>query len=218
MWQTISVEYPFTDMKGLDWQAIHDEIAPRVQQAQDDDDPVAFYIAIRDFTWLIPDGHVGLSGDDGGVFDKETSGGLGLAIRQADDGRVIATLVLPNGPADLAGIQVGAEITQFGGLPINDAIDQVQPWSAPFSTEHVRRLQQMRYLLRSEVGTDFEVAFQNPGGAPQTAVLTSIAERQSFAATSFYAGTDPIALPIVTRILNWASATCRSTIWQPTAT
>ena len=32
MWATISVEYPFTELKGLDWQAIHDEIAPRVQQ------------------------------------------------------------------------------------------------------------------------------------------------------------------------------------------
>jgi C-terminal processing protease CtpA/Prc len=201
MWATIAREYPFTELKDLDWQAIHDEIAPRVQAAEDAQDPVAFYLAIRDFTWLIPDGHVGANGDDGGLFLQETSGGLGFAIRELDDGRVIVTLVLEDTPAAEAGIQVGAEVTEFNGLPIGEAIEQVQPWSAPFSTEHVERLQQLRYLLRSEVGTEVEVTYQNPGAAPRTATLTSIEERASFNATSFFAGQDPLALPVEARIL-----------------
>jgi C-terminal processing protease CtpA/Prc len=202
MWQTISEEYPFTDLKKLDWQAIHDEIAPKVQKAQDDNDPVEFYLAIRDFTWLIPDGHVYVSGNDGGTFSKETGGGLGLGLTELDDGRVIATLVLPDLPAAKAGIQERAEITQYNGMPISDAIDQVQPWSAPFSTEHVRRLQQVRYLTRSEVGTDVTITFKNPGTAEKTVTLTSVAETKSFAATSFYAGLDPMALQVDAKLLD----------------
>lgn len=202
MWKTVSVEYPFTELKHLDWQQIHDETAPRVAEAEKKKDPVAFYLALRDFTWLIPDGHVGVDGDDGGLFNKGTAGGLGLAIRELDDGKVIATLVLDGGPAANAGIKVGATILEFDRKPIAEAVEQVRPWSAPFSTEHVRRLQQLRYLLRSEAGAGVEIRFQNRGQAARTAKLVSIEERDSFRATSFFAGQDPIALPVEARILD----------------
>ncbi|MFQ5407880.1 MAG: peptidase S41, partial [Anaerolineales bacterium] len=80
LWTKASAEYPFTDLKGIDWQALYDEFAPRVAEAEAADDYDAWYLAMRDFAWSIPDGHVGVQGDDGGRFQTETGGGLGLAV------------------------------------------------------------------------------------------------------------------------------------------
>ena len=47
LFEKASREYPFTQEKDIDWQALHDEFAPRVAQAQNDTD---FYRVLHDFT------------------------------------------------------------------------------------------------------------------------------------------------------------------------
>jgi C-terminal processing protease CtpA/Prc len=202
--QKISAEYPFTELKGLDWDALYAEFSPRIAQAEKDKDAKAYYLALRDYSWSIPDGHVGLSGgDDFGLFQEETNGGYGFAITPFSDGRVIAHIVLPEGPATEAGILQGAEILTWNGEPVNDAVAKIVPWSSPFSNQEAKEQQQYRYLLRSKVGTTATVTFKNPGEtAEKTAELTSIEERQSFAATSAYAGFDSIGLPVQYEILD----------------
>gem|GEM_PF-164557 len=200
----ISIEYPFTEMKGIDWDAIHDEFAPRVADAEADNDETAYYLALRDYSWSIPDGHVGLSDSPiaSEIFDQETAGGFGFAIIGLDDRRVIAHIVSEEGPAAEAGMLWGAEILQWNGVPILDAIAEVLPWSLPFSSETSLRVQQYRYLLRTPVGAEVEVTFQNPGAdAPTTVVLKSIAERETFTATSIFAGFDSNYLPVEYAIL-----------------
>lgn len=184
-------EYAYTEYKNIDWDALEAEFMPRFEKAEKDQDVYEYLLAVRDFSWSIPDGHVGSSvtnllSDD---FINETAGGLGMAIMELDDGRVIVDYVLPGGPADEAGILLGAEITEFDGEPIQDAISSVVPWSGPFSSPHVLKLQQLRYLLRSELGSEIPVTFQNPDASePETATLTSIDERQSFSVSSFTVG------------------------------
>ncbi len=200
----LSTEYPFTEMKGLDWDALYDEFAPLVETAEADGDEEAYFLALRDYSWSIPDGHVGLGGGSiaGEMFEQETAGGYGFAIIGLDDGRVIAHIVLEDGPAADAGILWGAEILEWNGTPINDAIAEVTPWSMPFSTDEALRIQQYRYLLRAPVGVEAEVTFQNPEDEePTTATLESIAERESFSATSIYAGFDRNSLPVEYEIL-----------------
>jgi C-terminal processing protease CtpA/Prc len=70
-----------------------------------------------------------------------------------------------------------------------------------FSTEHARRYQQARYLLRAQPGDSAEVTFANPGAAPTTATLTAVEERESFSVTSVYRGFDFNALPVEFRLL-----------------
>ncbi|MCC6804813.1 MAG: peptidase S41, partial [Anaerolineae bacterium] len=184
-------EYAYTEYKNIDWDALEAEFMPRFEQAEKDQDVHAYLLAVRDFQFSIPDGHVGSSvvnmlSDD---FVNETAGGLGMAIMELDDGRVMVYYILPDGPADEAGIEVGAEISEFNGEPVQDAINGVIPWSGPFSSPHVLKLQQLRYVLRSEVGTEVPVTFQNPDASEaETATLTSIEERQSFSVSSFAVG------------------------------
>jgi len=200
----LSTEYPFTEMKALDWDALYDEFAPRVSAAEAASDETAYFLALRDFSWSIPDGHVGLGGSAiaGEMFEQETAGGFGFAIIGLDDGRVIAHIISEEGPAADAGMLWGAEILEWNGTPVNDAIAAVTPWSMPFSSEESLLVQQYRYLLRTPIDTEVEVTFQNPeDNVPTTVTLKSIAERESFSATSIYAGFDRNSLPVEYEIL-----------------
>lgn len=197
-------EYSFTELKGIDWDALEEEFRPRFEAATEDDDAGAYMFALRDFLWSIPDGHIGFSFDQTlqSAFSAEVAGGLGLAIRETDDNRVIVTYLTPGEPAEAAGIELGAEILELNGEPIGDAIDAVVPWSSPFSTEHTRRLQQLRYVVRFELGTEVELSYQNPGGTPQSATLTVSDEFDSFTVTSFFADITGIELPLEYEILD----------------
>ncbi|MBK8824807.1 MAG: hypothetical protein IPN58_20025 [Anaerolineales bacterium] len=185
MFEAVRKEYAFTDIEGKapEWDALYAELRPRVAQAETEKDPNAFYLALRDFTRAFRDGHVGLGGGDyaNEDFTNATSGGYGVAIRELDDGRVLAIFILESGPAQAAGMLVGAEILEFNGQPISDAISAAQSYSLQ-SSDFSIRYQQARYLLAAQIGAEAAVTFVNPGGAPQTVTLTAIAERQSFCA------------------------------------
>lgn len=205
MFRTVRKEYAFTDIEGKapDWDSLYAEIRPRVEQAEKSKDPNAFYLALRDFTWAFRDGHIGLGAGEYSQQDFQTavSGGYGFAIREFDDGRVFVTFVLDGGPAQLAGMQTGAEILMFNDQSISDAIDKAQSYSLQ-SSDFALRYQKARYLLTALPGTQATVTFSNPGGAIQTASLTAIQESQSFGHTSVYYGVDRSSLlPVDAKII-----------------
>jgi C-terminal processing protease CtpA/Prc len=198
-------EYAFTEYKDLDWDDISDEFRPRFEEAEDDEDVDAYLLALRDFLWSIPDGHVGgsVAGSLNGLFLAETDGGLGIAIRDVDDGRTIVNFLLEGGPADEEGIELGAEILEINGEPIDEVVDATIPWSSPFSTAHTLRLQQLRYAVRFPIDTEVEITYQNPDDDdPTTATLTAVAERDSFRFSSFNQGRTGVELPVEYRLLD----------------
>jgi C-terminal processing protease CtpA/Prc len=202
MFEKVSREYPFTEEKDLDWDALHDEFSPRVATARDDED---FYIAIRDFTWAIPDGHVGVGGESDAVFDvliQEEGGGFGLVLAELSDERVIVTEVLPDLPAAEAGIQVGAEIIEWDDKPVAQAIDEEVPYFGPYSTDHSRRIAQVDFLPRGEIGGTATVRYRNPGGGARTVSLESTPEFNSLINAMPYYTQDPLALPVEGEVLD----------------
>lgn len=198
MLEKFTNEYAFTEFKKIDWAAKGEEFRPRFEEAEKDNDAHAYALALRDFLWSIPDTHVGfdpsLLNED---FSRETAGGLGFAMRETDDGKIIANFVLEGGPAQAAGMEWGAEILSLDGKPTAEVVEGTVPWSSPFSNPIVRRLQQLRYATRfpPEKG-QVEVTFKNPGEAEQTAELEVVGERDSFAFGSFYYGQPPTSLPV----------------------
>ncbi len=162
-----SQEYPFTKEKGINWKALHDEFAPRIASARNAED---FYRAMRDFTYAIPDAHVGLS-FNADVFFEESGGSFGLVLAELSDGRVIVTKVIPDTPASQEGIQTGAEIITWDGLPVGEAISQVNPYFGPFSSEQQKRLEQVIFLTRLPPDTKIPIEYKNPG-EPQPKEVT----------------------------------------------
>lgn len=199
--EKMRTEYAFTEYKGLDWDALRDEFRPRFEEADANNDSQAYREALRDFSWSIPDGHVN-GYTPGADFQRATAGGLGIAIRDVDDGRTIVNFLTPGSPADEAGIELGAEILEINGKPVDEAVDEAVSYRAPFSTEHVARLSKLRYAVRGPLGTDFKITYKNPGDKdPTTTTLTTVDEPESFAFSSYIIPRTGFELPVEYKLL-----------------
>lgn len=207
MFERIRREYAFNGVAGKEpnWDALYNELMPRVTEAEQQRDDKAFFQAVWDFTQAFNDGHVGLSGGDeyiGEIARATIIGGYGLAIRELDDKRVIATFVLEDGPAANAGITVGTEITRWNDQPIGDAISAVTPLGGPYSTDFAKRYDQQQFLVRAPIDTKVTVTFINNGAPAQTATLTAVDELDSlYAFENTINEADPNGLPVDFRIL-----------------
>jgi C-terminal processing protease CtpA/Prc len=196
-------EYAFTDYKGIDWDQREATFRPRFIEADAMSDGEAYALALRDFLWAIPDAHVGMDTNLlDPIFAEETAGGVGIAIRQLDDGRVLVSFVTPGGPADRVGVKVGDEVLELNGQPIEAAVEANVPWASPFSNLEAKRLQQLRYALRFPVGTDVSLRIRRPRGAARTLLLKTVNEVDSFRASSLYAGITGTELPVDFKILD----------------
>ena len=195
-------KYAYTELKDIDWDAKKAEFRPLFEEAEADNDLGCLSTRAARFC-LVNSRRPFERPTDNVQFAIETGGGLGMAIREVDDGRVIVNFILDGGPASDAGIELRAEIVSIDGEPIADAISANIPWSSPFSSEHARRLQQLRYVIRFPVDTDVEVEYKNPGDTETTtAELTAVAEQDSFRFSSFNRGLTGAELPVEFDVLD----------------
>jgi C-terminal processing protease CtpA/Prc len=196
-------DYAFTEYYGIDWDEKLAEFMPRVEEAENSANPDEFAFVLQDFVWSIPDGHIGMSLTQG-LFDRfleETDGSIGIAIRETSDGEVLVNYVVEDSPADNVGIGLGTAIVAINGTPIDEVVSNTRAWSEPFSTDHVARLQRLRYAVRFELGTDVDVTFVNEDGDEETVTLTTYAERESWSFSSFNRDTSGYELPVEYRPL-----------------
>lgn len=175
----LSNEYAFTEYKGIDWEALRDEYLPEFEAADANGDADRYLRALRDFAWQIPDGHVSgpFLGDE---FRDSVLGGIGLVLRELDDGQALVRFVVENSPASAAGIEERAEIVAVNGQPVTEHIDNTIAWGAPFSTSHTERLEKQQFSTRFPIGTEVELTYINPGGSEQTVTLTATSELDSY--------------------------------------
>ncbi len=197
MFAKVSIEYPFTQEKGIDWDALREKYAPLVQKADNDEE---FYEIIHDFLIEFPDGHVG-GAFNAKAFYQVMGGGFGLAVATLNDGRVIVTRVFPDSAAEKAGIQRGAELISWDGKPIEEAISQAEPYFGPGSTPHTKRLAQEAFFMRVPPGTKVEVEFKNPDEAAQQVTMKAEAEYDSLTYVLYGEETNALSLPVEGKIL-----------------
>jgi len=167
-------EYPFTEHKGIDWDMLRETYYPLVRAAENNRDAQAYYITIREFLYQLPDGHVGMSVEDR-YRDADIAGGYGFAVKYLDDGRVIAHVILEDGPAAAAGMAWGAEILTWDGEPMVEALlNAPMIWADnPAGTPQARLTFQERLRVRAPLDTALEVTFRNPGAEELDTVVLS---------------------------------------------
>ncbi len=198
--EKISAEYAFTEWKGIDWKALYETFQPRMVSSQETGDIAAYYLALREYVYSIPDGHVSLQNASETAAETASQavaahigGSYGLALIGLDDGRILAHILPAEGPAAKAGIRFGAEITEWDGLPIRAALNRVSViWSggASHATNEIRRLEQYRFIGRAPVGSQAKVTFKNPGESETTVTLTAVNDDYKTYILSNYFPTD----------------------------
>lgn len=172
-------EYPFTEWKNVNWEALYQTYAPRIAEARKKKDRQAYYLALREYMYSVPDGHMRIEMNDGYRNDA-IGGGYGFSAIRLDDGRWIAHVLLKDGPAAQAGMVWGAEIVQWNDKPTADAVAQTSVcWAdTPPATTESRLIEQGRLFSRGPVGAEVSVVFKNPGETePKTVKLKAVSDK-----------------------------------------
>ncbi|MHB0895977.1 MAG: serine hydrolase domain-containing protein, partial [Spirochaetales bacterium] len=132
----LSKEYAFGEWKSVDWQGLRETYLPRIARVQAAGDEKAYYLALHEYLFSIPDGHLSLNAKDPSVpmaLGKALAGGgFGLAVAELDDRRVIVAGLVPGSQAAKAGVVAGAEVVSWGGVPAQAAIGAVDVGALPY--------------------------------------------------------------------------------------
>jgi carboxyl-terminal processing protease len=150
VWKTIRDRHFDPTLGGLDWQAVHDELRPKVENAQSIDEARG---AMIDMISRLRQSHFAII--PAGVYENieapagkgDRGGSTGLQIRVID-GKAIVTSILPGTPAERAGIRPGWEIRSVKG-------EEIPPLFPPIEKEfekNPRRDFYLWYAARARMG------------------------------------------------------------------
>ncbi len=154
LWRTVNERYIYPDFNGFDWQAARAEIQRRINAGLTDE---AFYEAMRDLIAGLNDDHSQfLSPDEAKDEDAEYEGtgtytGIGIVSAvNAARGYIYVLTVMPDSPAERAGIRPHDHVLEIDGQPSVDASGESQSW-----------------LLRGDAGTTVTLRVRTPGQTPR---------------------------------------------------
>ncbi|MCX6688532.1 MAG: S41 family peptidase [Methanoregula sp.] len=168
--------YAFTQWRSIDWDTLYKTYAPKIADAEKNQDKALYYRALRQYLFEIPDAHVGVLADsDFGAKYADVGGGFGFAVTQLDSGKFGVSYVANGSAADIAGIRPGDHVIAWNGKPVADAINATPHiWSAtkPSTAEGIL-LQKQRFLTRAPVGTPATVVLASAGSPSRTINLTA---------------------------------------------
>ena len=106
----MSLRYPYTDWKAIDWQAKETITRPLIIEAQNINDTVFFIQTLFEYLYKIPDGHINLVGNVDGFKQEKMGGTYGFNMLPIADGTIVVALVPEESPAYTAGIRCGDKI------------------------------------------------------------------------------------------------------------
>lgn len=193
-------EYPFRDLKEIDFDALRDTYLPKVDQAEQDDDLDAYTLALYQFSLEFNDGHVSATLPLT-WFEENYGAGFGLTVDRADDGAVYVVGVADRGSADDAGIEVGDTIEEWDGDDVETALADT-PLAFSASSDFARDNQRVDLITRAPAGTTVEVSFTNADGKRDRASLKSERDFAGYIeALSPENAADDAAMPIESRVL-----------------
>jgi carboxyl-terminal processing protease len=150
VWKTIRDQHFDPTLGGLDWQAVHDELLPNVENAQTAEEARA---AMTDMISRLHQSHFAII--PASLYDNieapakkgDRGGNTGLQFRIID-GKAIVTAVGPGTPGELARVRPGWEIRSIDG-------EELPPVFEPIAKEFEGKPRKDYYLwsaVRSRIG------------------------------------------------------------------
>ncbi|UKS28506.1 S41 family peptidase [Paenibacillus sp. HWE-109] len=165
--ERLSKEYPFGDWKKIDWNEMENKYEPLFVKAEQEKNKDLYYKTLRTYLFSLRDGHVKIMNEqlyeDNPVFKQEVGGSVGISTIQLDQGKVYVNLLVAGSPADKSGIQLGAEILSWDGRDVQEAYRSTYWSESPMATEGDQLINQGRFMTRTAIDKDIEVAYKNKG-------------------------------------------------------
>jgi len=117
-WEVVNRTYWDPTFGGIDWQAVHDELRPKVEASRTMEDARA---VMRDMIDRLGQSHFGiLPAELSEDFDPRRgtmAGVTGMEVRVVD-GHALVTAIDPGSPAERAGVRGGWEIVSIDGIDV----------------------------------------------------------------------------------------------------
>ncbi|HEV1287261.1 MAG TPA: S41 family peptidase [Bryobacteraceae bacterium] len=173
VWTTIRDKHWQKSPGGLDWQAIHAEFYPRIENAKSDDEALAI---MREMLGRLKQTHFGIfpaavyndvEGESGG------DGSAGIDVRVLD-GKAVVTDIDPGSSAERAGVKRGWVVVSANAKPLEPVIEKLRSDPAIHELALERAV---RARLTGPVGETIKIAFLDGANSPVTRDLELRPER-----------------------------------------
>ncbi len=133
----IGQKYPCFQLKGIDWQAVGQELLPRAEDCQDDED---FCHLCLELVARLEDSHATLlKGTAQPAWPTLPSWDPGFACLIDDRGQPVVYYLDKNGPAESAGLKIGMTVLSVNDKPSADAIQECAERTARYFGYSSRR-------------------------------------------------------------------------------
>jgi len=165
VWTTVRDKHWDPSLGGLDWQAVHDELRPAVENASTMEEARQ---AMAKMLKRLKETHFGIvpsdvygemktpgGNGDGGSYGE---GDPGIEVRVID-GHALVTALEPTSPAAAAGVKPGWEIVKVDGKEIAKGLRLIERKSPDSTLLEVTLVQSVAGSLSGDVGTRVKVQF-----------------------------------------------------------
>lgn len=188
-------EYVLSEWKEIDYDTLEAEILPMVQQAEQEQDMVAYEIALMTYCYRFHDSHVQYNIEDEQceeeVRNRLAGNDYGFSMLTLDNGETVAVLAEEDCEAYKAGIRNGTVITEWNGVPIEDAKKEIECIYPDVSTFPVAENEEyMQTIFLAGTGKEEnQITFIDDSGKEQTVAIKRIGsyrQRLETAIACFY--------------------------------
>jgi len=156
----MSLRYPYTEWKAIDWGEKKTITRPLIVQAQSSSDTVAFIQYLFEYLYQIPDGHVNLVGELGSFKQSKISATYGFNMLPVDDGSVVVSFVPEESPAYVAGLRSGDQILKWNGIHIDSVGNkEYLNYFRNYATTEGRMFSRYLMLSRDSVNANAEISY-----------------------------------------------------------
>ena len=172
IWSTIRDQYWDPDFGGVNWQAVHDELRPKIEGAASMSDARA---VMSDMMDRLGKSHFGLIPAE--VYeDLDAKGGEGTAGLEVRilDGRAIVTSVEEGSPAASEGVHAGWEIRRVEGTALAPSLDKISAHYRDATTQELYLARSVLAKLSGDPGSAVHVEFLDGARRRVSKTLTRI--------------------------------------------
>jgi carboxyl-terminal processing protease len=179
VWRTIRDKHFDPELGGLDWEAIREELRPKVEASASTEQARE---VIREMTERLAQSHFGIFPAEvleamGGPVGEGFPGGVTGIDARVVEGRAIVTSVLKDSPADRAGIRPGWEILGFGGERIAPKLEAISAEFAERTDRGAVLAQAILSRLSGDIGETVSVQLREGGGSEASLDLELVETR-----------------------------------------
>jgi len=164
VWKTVRDKHWDPKLNGVDWQAAHDDLLPKIEKAATMDDARDVMSEMLDrlhqthFAIVPGEAYKELGSNAGAEKDSASEGAPGIDLRILD-GHAIVTLVVPASPAATKGVKPGWEILKIDGKDLAPGIAKVREAMGKSLTGELLQTSSLKERLEGPIDKTVEVEF-----------------------------------------------------------